>query len=188
MRRLEEELRQERQGGIVLVHVEFSDGDPRLQITGDFDDINGVAATLVNVGLVVCKEVKNDDLKGRWGSRQAEIYHRISTGTLVQHFYGIAELHGSRYAVMEDLREGLTMAMAIESNQLPEPLTRLRLAYEIANTVAYLHSVGIIIKNISDNNIVLKKGGEGMQFRPCLTNLEEARLVSDSFECRVLHS
>src|SRR5258708_2856203 len=55
----------------------------------------------------------------------------------------------------------------------------LRLAYELANTVAYLHSVGIIVKNISDTNVVVVKLEGGSRLQPRLTNLEQARRVSE---------
>ena len=60
------------------------------------------------------------------------------------------------------------------------PLSRLRLAYEVASAVAYLHSVDIVVKNISDVNIVLKRLRleDGRRFLPYLTNLEDARTVS----------
>ena len=138
-----------------------------------------------DVGRVICKEIKNDEIRsGRGGSRHVEIYQLISTRELVEVFYGIAELGGKRYAVMEDLRDDPTLTAAIiDSKELNRdgPLSRLRLAYEVASAVAYLHSVDIVVKNISDVNIVLKRlrlEVGGRRFRPCLTNLEDARTVS----------
>ena len=114
---------------------------------------------------------------GRSGSRHVEVYKRISVGALVQSFYGICERNGKKYAVMEDLRNQPTLAVAIKSNLLPnDSPTRTRIAYDLANTLAYLHSVGIIIKSMSDDNVVLRKL-DGGNFQPCLTNLETARMV-----------
>ena len=114
---------------------------------------------------------------GRSGSRHVEIYKRISVGALVQSFYGICERNGKKYAVMEDLRNQPTLAVAIESKLLPnDGSTRMRIAYDLANTIAYLHSVGIIIKSMSDDTVVLRRL-DGGTFQPCLTNLETARMV-----------
>ena len=139
-------------------------------------------ASLKDVGRVICKEIKNDGIMSGRSSRHDEIYQLISTSALVEVFYGIAELGGKRYAVMEDLRDDPTLAAMIDSNELNcnDSLTRLHLAYEVASAVAYLHSVDIIVKNISDVNIVLKRLRlkDGQRFRPCLTNLEKARRVS----------
>ncbi len=162
------------------VDIRFPEGDPRLQPISHLDESQDLLASLKDVGRVICKEVKNDGIRTGRGSRHVEIYHLISTSTLVEVFYGIAELEGKRYAVMEDVRDDPTLAAMIDSTELNDPLTRLHLAYEVASAVAYLHSVGIVVKNISDVNIVLKRLEDRRRFRPCLTNLEEARKVSST--------
>lgn len=167
------------------VNIKFPEGDPRLQQISHLGKSRDLLAFLKDVGHVICKEIKNDEIRRGRGSRHVEIYQLISTNELVEVFYGIAELGGKRYAVMEDLRNGPTLAEMIESKaELSGSLhvTRLHLAYEVASAVAYLHSVDIVVKNISDVNIVLKRlshdSEDGRRFRPCLTNLEKARRVS----------
>jgi hypothetical protein len=165
------------------VNIRFPEGDPRLEQISHLDKSQDLPASLKDVGPVICKAIKNNEIRsGRGGSRHVEIYRLISTRELVEVFYGIAELGGKRYAVMEDLRDEPTLAAIIHSKELDRdvPLSRLRLAYEVASAVAYLHSVDIVVKNISDVNIVLKRltPEDGRRFRPCLTNLEEARTVS----------
>jgi hypothetical protein len=179
--RLEYQLEMQKQNKdeIVDVHISFRDGDPSLEITGQLDESDDCTATLQGIGRVICKQIKGDDIRSGWGSRHAEIYQCISIGTLVQSFYGIAELHGKRFAVMQDLRDDQTLAAAIESHDSYEPLAYIRFAYELANTVAYLHSVGIIVKNISDTNVVVVKLEGGSRLQPRLTNLEQARRVSE---------
>lgn len=172
---LEKEIQQQDEDEIVAVQISFRRGDPRLKIIGK-ENSSDYSAVLQDVGPVICKEIKSDEIREGWGSRHAEIYRCISKGTLVQSFYGIAELDGIRYAVMEDLRNDQTLAAAIESHDF-EPLARIHFAYELANTVAYLHSVGIIIKNLSDINVVVIKLGGRLQ--PRLANLEQARTVSN---------
>lgn len=156
------------------INIRFPEGDPRLQQIIHLGESQNLLASLKDVGRVICKEIKNDGIMsaGR-SSRHVEIYQLISTSALVEVFYGIAELGGKRYAVMEDLRDDPTLAAMIDSNELNGPLTRLHLAYEVASAVAYLHSVDIVVKNISDVNIVLKRlrleDGQKKRFRPCLT-------------------
>jgi hypothetical protein len=164
-----------------LEHVKFSEGDPRLDIPDSLDGSDQIDGTLRNVGRVICKKIKNDDIIGGGGDfRQVEIYDLISKCTNVEAFYGIAELHGKQYAVMGDLRNDMTLedAINLKSDRLDD-LARLRLAYEVSHTIAYLHSIGIIVKNISDINVVLKNEGES-GFVPLLINLTEARKVCNT--------
>jgi hypothetical protein len=160
------------------VRIDFPDGDSRLSVTGSLGESNDLVGSLRDVGQVICKQIKNDEVESGWGSRHVKIYRLISAGALVEAFFGIAKIGSKQYAVMEDLRDHPHLATVIESDQLPDSLARLRLVYEVANTVAYLHSVGIIAKNISDTNIVLRRLEEGRRFEPCMINLEEARTVS----------
>jgi hypothetical protein len=130
---------------------------------------------------VVLSEVNEDEMRfGGRGSRHVEIYKRISVGALVQSFYGICERNGTKYAVLEDLRNEPTLANAVEHCLLPDDSQRLRVAYDLANTMAYFHSVGILVKGLSDDTVVLRKLDDD-KFQPCLTNLETARTVGNSY-------
>lgn len=156
------------------VKIDFPEGDERLEITPDGPRFSGTFEGRA----IVLADVNDDEMKiGRNGSRHVEIYRRISVGALVQSFYGICERNGKKYAVMEDLRNEPTLAAAVKSNLLPNDTpTRLRIAYDLANTIAYFHSVGILIKSLSDETVVLRRL-EGGNLQPCLTNLETARMV-----------
>jgi len=167
------------------VKIDFPQHDERLKIdeTGDSGTFEGKA--------IVLADVNEDQMKvGRHGSRHVEIYKRVSLGTLVQSFYGICEREGKKYAVLEDLRGQPTLATAIQHNLLPNdnPACLLRIAYHLANTVAYFHSVGILIKSLSDVTVVLRGldggstgHGHGQAIEPCLTNIETARTVTVVF-------
>jgi hypothetical protein len=48
-------------------------------------------------------------------------------------------------------------------------------AFDIAHTVAYLHAADILVKNLSDVDVVLIKEKE--RWKPILTNVERARFV-----------
>lgn len=161
------------------VKIDFPEGDERLEINPDGPRFSGTFEGRA----IVLADVNDDEMKiGRNGSRHVEIYRRISVGALVQSFYGICERNGKKYAVVEDLRNEPTLAAAVKSNLLPnDSPTRLRIAYDLANTIAYFHSVGILIKSLSDETVVLRRL-EGGNLQPCLTNLETARMV------RVLHT
>lgn len=178
--RLEEQLEKQRRNEdeVITVEITFHDTDTRLSLTGKLKQSEDCTATLEDVGRVICRVIKGDGVGKGYGSRHADIYRCISKGTLVQSFYGIAKLNGRQFAVMEDLQDNPTIAAAIKSNDQYEPLACIRFAYELAHTVAYLHSVGIVIKNISDTNVVVVKTEDGGGIRPRLMNLEQARRVS----------
>jgi hypothetical protein len=155
------------------VKIDFPENDSRLTIdeTANSGTFEGKAVVLV--------DVNEDQMKvGRSGSRHVEIYKRISVGTLVQSFYGICERKGKKFAVLEDLGQEPNLATTIRDNLLPTDGTScLRIAYDLANTVAYFHSAGIVIKSLSDVTVVLKTL-EGGSTQPCLTNIETARTVT----------
>ena len=159
------------------IEIEYSEGD-HLQVIHTLNDSTDLIATLKGprVRHVICKEIKDFAIKS---SRHVEIYRLVSSSTHVQEFYGIAEIGTKRYAILEDLQNDATLAEGIRSaNELNCDLARLYVAYEIASTVAYLHSVGIVVKNISDVNIVLRRREDQQGLRPCLINLDAARKVS----------
>ena len=128
------------------INIRFPDGDPRLQQISHLSESRDLQAALKDIGRVICKEIKNEGIRTGRSSKHVEIYQLISSSELVEVFYGIAELGGKRYAVMEDLRDDPTLAAMINSNELNGPLTRLHLAYEVASAVAYLHSANIVVR------------------------------------------
>lgn len=165
--------------------ITFREQDSRLQVS--FDDNDHLSGTLDGFGAVICVEVNEDEMKpGHKGLRHAEIYH-ISDGTLVQSFHGFTVQQikpGGRkhrvYAVMEDMRSYPTLADMLIDQSLPGCLDCLRILYELANTIAYFHSLEMILKIINDESVVLKRimDANGVRFQPCLTNVVQARRVS----------
>jgi serine/threonine protein kinase len=155
------------------IKIDFFAGDERLRLVCDE---SGTSGTLEGKAIVLA-DVNEDEMRvGGRGSRHVEIYKRISVGTFVQSFYGICERDGKKYAVLEDLRKEPTLAVAIQNSLLSDETQRLRVAYDLANTMAYFHSVGILLKSLSDDSVVLRRLDDGT-LQPCLTNLETARMV-----------
>ena len=156
--------------------IDFAENDNRLRLTSDSRGARFVG-TLDGAGPVVCIEAKAANAYGAGGSTHTEIYKRISRGTLVQAFYGIWMHDGKHFAVMEDLTDQPSLAKAIATKQVPAGLTRLRIVYQLANTVAYFHSVGIILKSLSDEMVVLRNFDQLDKVQPCLTEIQRARMV-----------
>ena len=145
-------------------------------LTGSRDDLIG---SLPDGTRVICKNLP----QSRAGieqsiSRPAMIYSRLAQGSNVQNYFGILERQGRYYAVMEDVQELPTLDRWLAEHGVPDRLSALTVAYEISSTVAYFHSVQLLVKTISDQKIVLKTTGETTV--PLFTEVERARIVSST--------
>ena len=118
----------------------------------------------------------------RWETpRLLLIYGGLSRTVNIQKFYGVFHDNSTYFAVMEDLDSEdspfVLLQNALSNGNVAQAsrIQRLRLCYELALTVAYLHSVNIVVKVISESSFYVRDiGGELI---PILTNLEHARLV-----------
>ena len=162
------------------LEVDFKESDSRLVFSSVSDDeltgtlhLSDSASTQVH-----CKPVEEGLMRfGQKGPRHAAIYSKLSARTRVHPFYGIAQHEGKRWTVFGDLRSCSTLAKAIRGSELPKDASeRANIALEIAFTLAYLHSVEILLKQLSDNTVLLVK--EQDRLIPYLTEVEQARLVS----------
>ncbi|KAF5720071.1 serine threonine kinase [Fusarium mundagurra] len=168
-----------------MLQVDFRDSDPRLALTKDPRDDALLSGELFphdsqsGSVKVLCEPVNESLMQyGEKGPRHVLIYAQISANAGVQPFYGIAERFGKRWTVMKDLRDMPTLASTIKSGTWPKPLSqRLSVAYEVAKTMEYLHSVEILVKRLSDRTVVLEEIDGTIT--PYLTNLESARLFKE---------
>lgn len=112
--------------------------------------------------------------------RIVSVYASLSNSLHVQKFFGVLkERDKKEFAVMEDLlsqtvhtlKDARTQDNFISASQQ----CKIRLCYEIANTVAFLHSVNLVVKIISDSSIYLRFQDEDIL--PIFADLESARLV-----------
>lgn len=144
----------------------YSEHDRRLNLySNNADQLRG---TLEGVGPIICHEIQGiGSLKL---PKIIRIYRMISERVQVQGFYGVLERSGSTYSIMQDLESEPTVA----SGTLLSISLRLRAAYEIASTMAYLHQVGILLKSLSDTTVSIQMLDEP---RPVITDLESARSV-----------
>lgn len=163
------------------MEVNFRKDDGRLKILGRISDRPPrLSATLDGMPVVCIPSLTSAKHYSSRLPRLIRIYSKISAMTLVQPFYGIAETGDpdfKHWALMQDLSQYMSLAQAIQEKALPKPFPdRLKIAYELSKTVAYLHSVQILIKSMTDANIILR-AGKGNVIEPVVTNLEEAREV-----------
>lgn len=112
--------------------------------------------------------------------RLVSIYRKVGDRLHVQQFYGLLQTPVGEYAVMEDLerqKDVFTVKEAIVQNAFitTTPLLKLRLCYEIASTLASMHSMKLLVKIICDEYIYLRFSGT--EILPIFTNLENARDV-----------
>lgn len=178
-----EELRQEIRGeSHRTLQITFPENDSRFSATqeeGD-DPPTGILTTGENEPIkIICMPIQDNLMRyGEKGLRHALIYERLSANTLVHPFYGIAKRFGRSWEVMKDMWDFSSLGSAINARTPPETiLARLEIAQNIAKTVAYLHSVDVLVKRLSDTTVLLSVDSNGV-VTPYLTNLEIARLVS----------
>lgn len=160
-------------------HVEFPTDDPRLNVQQDRGKLIGRLLHHRQAALeenVVCEAIDESQLGMNQTPRHALIYAKLSARILVQPFYGIAQRQNRKWAVMADLSDCKTLHQAIYENDLvDDTIQRLDIARHVTRTVNYLHSVDILVKNLSDENIVLKQ--DRGEIKPILVGLEQCRLV-----------
>jgi serine/threonine protein kinase len=153
----------------------FNEFDRRINV--HTNEANQLQGTLEYEQPVVCLALEDTSLGGVAAlPKVAHIYSRLSARVQVQRFYGFYEKSAQKYAIMEDLSSTSTLGSAIQHKNLPSLSSRLRMAFEIASTMAYLHQVGLLLKSLSDSTVSLKVV-DG-QLRPIVTDLESARMVS----------
>lgn len=164
------------------IHVDFLERDERLSVTKSLNSFRGKLYHKIgsNAGIdIICEPVDENLYNFGQGSRHALIYAKLSARTLVHPYYGIAQRFGSKWAVMKDLSNCHSLAQIIRKGGLPTKLPeRLEIVRDIVTTVEYLHSVDILVKVLSENNVLLDVGEKGIT--PYLTGLEKARLVGQT--------
>lgn len=110
-------------------------------------------------------------------------YSRLCAALHIQQFFGIFQDSTGQYAVMEDLQDQkdiIPLSDTIQDRRFQQEnidatQRKLQLCYEIANTVAYFHSINLVVKVISDRSIHIRFTMTDMF--PIFSNLETACLV-----------
>ena len=174
---LKQELDQKKiEGGL---RIDFRDGDDQLKIGTCIEKL--LTGTLCledreEVKVVGRPVKKGFGSYGDKGPGYVKIYHKIAANTSVHPFYGLANSSGQIWALFKDLRSSPSLGQLIGQIDFPQDLvTRLAIAHEITLTVEYLHSVEILVKRLSDKNVILVL--EADKWKPFVTDLERARLV-----------
>jgi len=156
----------------------YDENDRRIDLHYD-EQLAILRGTLLDNGepvSVICYKYRDSEIGGVPGlPRIAHIYERISKRVQFQRFWGIYEAAGTRYSIMEDVSSSVKLCSAIEHQQAPSLINKLRIAYEIANAMAYLHQVGMLLKSLTDATVYLKVVN-GVT-KPIITGLESARQV-----------
>lgn len=154
--------------------IDYPPGDARLQVS---KDAGGSYSGHLNGEPVVCIPISSTTRDSRVGPRHVILYSRLSANTLVHPFYGVADSDGSLFAVMKDLRSAKALGNSLKDTIFNDDLGRVRIVYDLAQTIAYLHSVDILVRSLSDDKVLLfdDKG----RWKPILTDLDKARLVRE---------
>jgi len=106
-------------------------------------------------------------------------YREIQAGAYVQKFFGTILVDNTLYAIMQDLSDGITLGQAIRSGSLADasPVNRLRIACDIAKSVAWFHAAEMLLKSLTEDSVILHKAEDGTIY-PVLVDLQASRKVS----------
>ncbi|KAK3391180.1 kinase-like domain-containing protein [Podospora didyma] len=151
--------------------ADFQSNDTRLKAS---QDSSGDLSGTLDGQRVVLYPISSNQRDSRVGPRHVTLYSKLSANTSVHSFYGLADRNGQLYAVMQDLRTAKSLGSCLADPQFSDARDRLRVAYDVAQTMAYLHSVEILVRSLSDQNVVLTR--EDREWKPVLTRLDQARL------------
>lgn len=148
-----------------------------LQIEFDSQDPPIGRGLLENAGAVICYPV----LQSSTAKENLDVYRNIQEGAFVQRFYGTLKASDKFYAVMEDLSDEPTLNRYCQNRWASTTLfERAKLASDLAKTMAWYHKAQLLLKSVSDLNVVLKKLPSAVM-HPILTKLENVRNVSENF-------
>lgn len=148
------------------------DGDLKVDFTaGSLSTGHG---WLKDVGPVVYYSI----LDSPTAKANLDIYRSIQEGAFVQRFYGTLRAPQGLYAVMEDLQQVDTMNHRLQGDYNTTPVAvRMKIASDLAKTVAWYHKAQLLLKSISDSTVALKTSPSSV-VHPILTKLENVRNVS----------
>ena len=152
--------------------ITYPPNDQRLKLSGS---MRGSIPGTLDGKAVLCVTVSTTLIDSRVGPRHVTLYSKLSANTLVHPFYGLAEQGDRVLAVMKDLSACKTLGASLGDKTFTMIIDRVRIAYDLAHTLAYLHSVDILVRSLSDENILLVQS-DGT-WKPTLTNLDKARMV-----------
>lgn len=152
----------------------FDEYDSRIKVKFN-KETNVGTGTFKDVNPIICLPLTAEAAKPML-PKVLQIYHKISARIQVQRLYGVLRMKEGNYSIMEDLTKCKTLAEHIKENEPVTLLQQLNWGYQIANTMAYLHNVGIVLKVLSDESVVMQDVNGTL--RPVLTDLALARLVT----------
>jgi hypothetical protein len=163
-------------------NIDFDQPQPGIQIDEDeviWEGPNHESGTFTISGRdkYICYRL-TDSISGK---KNLEIYRDIQYGAYVQRYYGIAKIKTDYYAVMEALVEGQNLYTMCSQQSMPHTLqSRLKIAYNIAKTMAWYHRADLLLKSLQDYSVVLQASSNG-EFVPYITHVETIRHVKYVF-------
>ncbi|KAF8857493.1 hypothetical protein BDZ45DRAFT_803274 [Acephala macrosclerotiorum] len=146
------------------IHVDPADPSVRRGITAE-------------LGSIECRKV-SDTTASR---RALAMFQDLQYGAYVQAIHGFAKIDEDYYVVMQDCTHLLTLAEACKRGTIPGKLNQLnqvQLAFNVAQSIGWLHAGELVLKTLNDASIGLVEGKDDALW-PCITELEHVRLFSE---------
>ncbi|KAF4335301.1 kinase [Fusarium beomiforme] len=109
--------------------------------------------------------------------RALYLYRDFQQGSHIQKIYGIVERNNHDYVVMQGCSELQPLkAWRSDSNRGLTLRDRVVIAYDVAQSIAWLHEGGLLVKYLTESSIRLTSDGQSGQ-EPILTQLHYTRCL-----------
>jgi hypothetical protein len=115
---------------------------------------------------------------GLSSQRALNLYQDLQRGAHIQKIYGIVEMNGQDYVIMQDCSTLPTLkSWRSDPSRVLTLRDRVLIAYDVAQSVTWLHGGGLLVKYLTESSIRLRSDEKSQQ-HPVLTQLQYTRCVS----------
>ncbi|CZR47359.1 uncharacterized protein FPRO_08733 [Fusarium proliferatum ET1] len=124
-------------------------------------------------GDVECRKLET----GLSSQRALNLYQDLQNGAHIQKIHGIVEINDQDYVILQDCSILTTLkTWRSDSSRVLTLRDRVHIAYDVAQSVAWLHGGGLLVKYLTESSIHLRSDGNSRQ-HPVLTQLHYTRCL-----------
>ncbi|KAF4497450.1 isoform 4 of fibroblast growth factor receptor 1-A, partial [Fusarium agapanthi] len=124
-------------------------------------------------GEIECRKLDT----GLSSQRALNLYQDLQQGAHLQKVYGIVDMNDQDYVIMQDCSLLTTLkSWRSDPSRVLTVRDRVLVAYDVAQSIAWLHGGGLVVKYLTESSIRLRIDQSSRQ-RPVLTHLHYTRCL-----------